>query len=106
MRLADFIRTHREPILAEWEAFARTCAPASGTMNITALRDHANAMLSEMAIDLGTPQSARAQSDKSKGLAPVDESDPPTAAEEHGTGRARSTGRTRMSRVDASTSSR
>jgi hypothetical protein len=30
MRLADFILTNREPILAEWEAFARTCVPAGG----------------------------------------------------------------------------
>lgn len=27
--LADFIAANREPILAEWEAFARTCKPAS-----------------------------------------------------------------------------
>lgn len=41
MRLADFILTHREAILVEWAAFARTCAPPSGTMDIRALRDHA-----------------------------------------------------------------
>ena len=90
MRLADFIRAHREPILAEWEAFARTCAPASGSMNIAALRDHAGAMLSVIAVDLSTPQSRVEQAEKSKGLAPVDESEPRTAAEEHGTGRAQS----------------
>ena len=33
-RLADFIVTNREPILAEWEAFARSCAPA-GTPSTT-----------------------------------------------------------------------
>ena len=43
MRLADFIQGNREPILAEWEAFARSCAPASGAMDVRALRDHANA---------------------------------------------------------------
>ena len=26
MRLAEFVLHNREPILAEWEAFARTCA--------------------------------------------------------------------------------
>jgi len=49
MRLADFILASREPILAEWEAFARTCAPASGTMDIAALRDHAGEMLAVIA---------------------------------------------------------
>jgi hypothetical protein len=63
MRLADFVRANREPILAEWEAFARTCAPASSTMDITALRDHANAMLTVIALDLTTPQDRLAQSE-------------------------------------------
>ena len=47
--LADFIVGNREPILAEWEAFARTCTPASAPMDITALRDHANEMLTVIA---------------------------------------------------------
>ncbi|MGZ8376009.1 MAG: ATP-binding protein [Gemmatirosa sp.] len=90
MRLADFIMANREPILAEWEAFAGTCLPAGGAMGMIALRDHANAMLTVIADDLGTPQGRHAQSEKSKGLAPPDASEDPTAAEEHGAGRARS----------------
>ena len=90
MRLADFILTNREPILAEWEAFARTCAPASGPMDVAALRDHADAMLAVIAADLATPQGRFAQSEKSKGRAPTDDPDARTAAEEHGTGRAQS----------------
>jgi signal transduction histidine kinase len=91
MRLAAFILTNREPILAEWEAFARTCAPASGPMDVAALRDHADAMLRVIAADLATPQGRFAQSEKSKGRAPAeDDSDARTAAEEHGTGRAQS----------------
>ncbi len=90
MRLADFILANREPILAEWEAFARTCAPASGPMDVVALRDHADQMLTVIADDLATPQGRVAQSEKSKGRAPDDVSDPSTAAEEHGTGRAQS----------------
>jgi signal transduction histidine kinase len=89
-RLADFIVANREPILAEWEAFARTCAPASGTMDIRALRDHASEMLTVIAADLNTPQSQFAQSEKSKGLGEVTEPWLPTAAGEHGAGRARS----------------
>jgi hypothetical protein len=56
MRLADFIAENREPILATWEAFARTCGPAAGAMDISALRDHAGEMLTVIAADLKTPQ--------------------------------------------------
>src|SRR5688572_9571030 len=90
MRLAEFILGNREPILAEWEAFARTCAPASGSMDIAALRDHANEMLTVIAADLATPQGQHAQSAKSKGLAPDTNGVERTAAEEHGSGRAES----------------
>jgi signal transduction histidine kinase len=89
-RLADFIRANREPILAEWEAFARTCAPASGAMDIRALRDHANEMLTVIAADLKTAQDSFEQEEKSKGQAPITDSELPTAAGEHGAGRAHS----------------
>ena len=90
MRLADFIVSNREPIMAEWEAFARTCAPASGSMDVAALRDHANEMLTVIAADLRTPQTGREQSEKSKGSAPSLETPGKTAAEKHGAGRAES----------------
>jgi signal transduction histidine kinase len=90
MRLAEFINANREPILVEWEAFARTCTPASGAMDITALRDHANEMLTVIAADLDTPQGGDEQAEKSRGKAPSTEDDPVTAAEEHGAGRAES----------------
>ncbi len=88
VRLADFILANRELILAEWEAFAKTCAPASASMGIAALSDHASEMLTVIARDLQTPQGDVEQSDKSKGLAPPPESTEQTAAEKHGTGRA------------------
>ena len=90
VRLADFIVAGREAILAEWEAFARTCTPASGAMDIVALRDHANEMLTVIAADLRTPQGDHAQWEKSKGNADADHPGAPTAAEEHGAGRAES----------------
>lgn len=90
MRLADFIVENREPILAEWEAFARTCAPASGGMDIAALRDHASEMLTVIAADLKTPQGGQAQAEKSKGNAPAAADGEKTAAEEHGADRAES----------------
>ncbi len=88
--LADFIVANREPILAEWEAFARTCTPASGAMDIVGLRDHANEMLSVIAADLRTPQGGAEQAEKAKGNAPDADGGAATAAEEHGAGRAES----------------
>lgn len=83
--LADFILANREPILVDWEAFARTCAP---TMSISGLRDHANEMLTVIAADLKTSQTKAEKSEKSKGNAPADESGEKTAAEKHGGERA------------------
>ena len=88
MRLADFIVKNREPILAEWEAFARTCGPASGSMDISTLRDHAGEMLTVIAADLKTPQDKHEQAEKSKGNAPDENPDRKTAAEKHGADRA------------------
>ena len=90
MRLADFILANREPILAEWEAFARSCAPAGGTMDIAALRDHANEMLTAIAAELATPQSRLPQSERSKGRARAAVPAAATAAGAHGAGRAES----------------
>ena len=91
MRLADFILENCEAILSEWEVFARTCAPASGSMDVVALRDHAAQMLNVIAADLAQPQSSREQSEKSRGRAPAAlVGAPPTAAEAHGAGRAES----------------
>lgn len=89
MRLAEFIRANREPVLAEWEAFARTCAPASGSMDISSLRDHADDMLTVIADDLDTPQDNAEQKEKSTGNKPATD-DTITAAEEHGADRAES----------------
>ena len=89
MRLAEFITANHEPILIEWEAFARTCSPASGAMDVAALRDHAAAMLTVIAADLNTFQGRAAQAAKGRGLAP-DGDGTATAAEEHGAGRAES----------------
>src|SRR6266513_1982269 len=90
MRLAEFILANRAAILAEWEAFAKSCAPASGSMGITALSDHASEMLTVIAEDLKTPQGAHEQSEKSMGRAPSTGTDVRTAAEKHGKGRAES----------------
>jgi signal transduction histidine kinase len=66
MRLADFIRANIEPILAEWEIFARSIWPGPATDPAT-LRDHAEDILRATASDMMSAQSATQQSDKSKG---------------------------------------
>lgn len=88
MPLARFIREEQERILAEFEEFARTHTSAGETMDIPALRDHAAAMLSAIALDMEQPQSEAAQERKSKGDAPDDGRASETAATRHGTDRA------------------
>lgn len=66
MRLADFILANTEPILAEWEAFARSIS-SGAKMESLALRDHAEDILRATARDMMSSQSAAQQSDKSKG---------------------------------------
>jgi signal transduction histidine kinase len=90
MRLSDFILTNREPILAEWEAFARKAQPASDSMDVGALRDHASEMLTAIAADLKTPQDKHEQAEKSKGEAPDEVANKKTAAQKHGADRAES----------------
>lgn len=89
MRLHDFIDAHREQILAGWESFARTVSAASETMDVVALRDHADEMLTVIAADLRTAQNAYQQAEKSKGHA-AGSKVTTTAAEEHGAARAES----------------
>jgi signal transduction histidine kinase len=81
MRLGEFIVSAMEPILVEWEAFAATQLPAAASMTREALRNHASQMLTAIAKDLSEPQSAEAQAQKSKGLAPAFADAPETAAE-------------------------
>lgn len=81
MRLAAFIRAEIEPILTDWEAFAKTISPAM-YMDKTRLRDHAREMLLEIAKDLDSQQSEAQQAAKSKGHGPEDEEE--TWAEVHG----------------------
>jgi signal transduction histidine kinase len=90
VRLSEFILANREPILEEWKAFAKTCAPASRSMDVEALADHASEMLTVIAADLETPQNQSEEAEKSKGNAPDESAPLVTAAEEHGAGRAES----------------
>lgn len=88
-RLVDFIREDTEPILAEWETFAREL-PLGESMDIAALRDHAREMLGVIAADLAEPQTAAQQAHKARGRSDAGSRRLPTAAQAHGAGRAES----------------
>jgi signal transduction histidine kinase len=88
LRLSEFINQQREPIMVEWETFARRLGATTATMDIAALRDHASEMLTVIAADLETPQTEFQQRRKSTGEAPDNAGDPSTPAEEHGADRA------------------
>lgn len=66
MRLAEFIMANIEPILAEWEAFARNLLPGAD-MTIVELRDDAKSILLAAARDMQNRQSLQQQESKSKG---------------------------------------
>lgn len=89
MRLADFIRRDMSSILREWEAFAGTLMPAARHMDTPALRDHAQQILNAVIKDLSTPQTRRAQREKSMGRSPRLPDAPETAAQTHALLRAR-----------------
>ena len=87
MGLARFIHQNTEAIIGEWVEFARTLEPAAKSMDDLALRNDVERILKAIAKDIETSQSAREQSEKSRGMAP-----PPlaeTAATSHGAERQR-----------------
>ncbi len=93
MRLPEFIAQRRDHILEEWVAFARTRGPSAARMNLAALRDHASEMLDAIIADLNNPQTKLEESDKALGkrdAGPTGLAGLPTAAQSHGSGRARS----------------
>jgi signal transduction histidine kinase len=67
MRLPDFIRVHKAPIIGEWENFARTLVPPSGDSSPLALRNHIEQILTFIADDIETSQSSQEQVYKSRG---------------------------------------
>src|SRR5688572_25197987 len=90
MKLAAFIQGNMEPILMEWEAFAKTLYPASREMTPLMLRDHAEQILQAVIADLSTSQTKAEQSEKSMGRAPEAWNARETAAQTHAVLRAQS----------------
>lgn len=74
MRIADFILANIEPILMEWESFARGIAPGA-KMDALALRDHAPDILLATVQDMKSPQTETQRSAKSQGHGPRQEGD-------------------------------
>lgn len=86
MRLAEFILANREPILAEWEVFARSIS-AGANMTTLALRDHADEILLATARDMESAQSSEQRSSKSKGRRADTDAPLNGASDLHATGR-------------------
>lgn len=80
MKLSTFLITNIEPILREWESFARTIQTDCTPLDSIGLRDHAEQMVRVIAEDLLNYQSLLEQREKSQGLA-VTKHD--TAAQTH-----------------------
>ena len=66
MRLGEYILANMEPVLAKWEAFARSLSPGA-TMERRALRDDAASILRATVRDMGNPQTLAQQASKSEG---------------------------------------
>lgn len=71
MRLSDFILDNLEPILQAWEEFARSVDTPMPALDPQGLRDHAEYILTNVALDMQTVQTPQEQIDKSHGLGPV-----------------------------------
>jgi RsbT co-antagonist protein rsbRD N-terminal domain len=68
MQLSVFILKNLEEIAQEWEEFAVTYLTEAKSMDKDQLRDHLSEILKTIAIDLNCSQTAKEQTEKSKGL--------------------------------------
>jgi signal transduction histidine kinase len=68
MSLSVFIRDHHDEIIREFAVFARTLMPPGAAMSEAELRDHAEELLTAIALDMGAAQTPNEQSRKSRGL--------------------------------------
>lgn len=67
MRLSEFILSSEEPILQEWESFARSIVGSEHLDRLT-LRDHAGQILRATARDMQSPQTTADRAKRSRGL--------------------------------------
>src|SRR5687768_557144 len=78
-----------EPILGEWESYARGIWPNGATADAAELRDEAADILRTTAMDMQSPQTGAQQAEKSKGAGhqTVEGDDLTRASSSHGEGR-------------------
>ena len=67
VRLADFILANTQPILVEWESFARSIWPQGVTADPAEVGDEAEGLLRATAADMQSDQTGAQQAEKSKG---------------------------------------
>ena len=67
VRLAAFITANIEPILVEWESFARSIWPPGASAEPQELRDSAEQILHAIVTDMAAPQTGPEQTEKSAG---------------------------------------
>lgn len=82
MKLQDYILSHKEAIMQEWENYARTVLP-DANMDSKALRNHISYLLEFVAKDMCAAQTNSEQTDKSRGLGTKEEGKENSAAEMH-----------------------
>jgi signal transduction histidine kinase len=89
VRLADFILANTEPILVEWESFARGIWPKGASADPAEMRDEAEDILRATAVDMQSHQTTAQQAEKSKGEGRQwdERGDLTRASASHGTGR-------------------
>ena len=90
VRLADFILANVDPILTDWDAFARDIWPEGAATDPAELRNEAEDILRAAAADMQSLQTGTQQAGKSRGIGRQEgESDVLTrASSSHGRGRA------------------
>jgi len=83
MHLADYILENIDPLLGEWEKFARTIGVVTSEMNQEQLRDHAAKMLVHIAHDMQGKQTEPERQAKSEGRRVLLTSAPPQSVSEY-----------------------
>ena len=87
MRLADFILANVEPILVEWEMFARSIWPRAAAADPAEVRNDAEDILRATALDMQSDQTSAQQAEKSKGRAGDEGAGIARASSSHGASR-------------------
>ncbi len=70
MNLAEYIQQEINPLVEEWEAFARTSIPPARMLSVEELSDHARVLLLAVVADMQGAQAKQAKHDKSRGDLP------------------------------------